>query len=216
MIKYSFDDRMNPAPTNPAMVRSDSSSNSIGSSSKSLSGQTGNSLQAPVENMDLDLHPRLSKYDYCVKWSSNRPVRSHHCSICKICVVRMDHHCSWVSNCVGLYNHKFYLLFLIYTSLLGAFMTLNTAIEYKDNLLGLVFLNGTSDIWNLVGLLSSLMISIITGNLVIYQIQICLLDRTTLEDLTGNYDKNIQPRLANLRKILGESVLLWWVPTKPN
>ena len=50
----------------------------------------------------------------CTYCTTVKPPRTHHCSQCQRCVVRMDHHCVWIGNCVGLHNMKPFLLFLIY------------------------------------------------------------------------------------------------------
>lgn len=49
-----------------------------------------------------------------------KPARSKHCSICKTCIERQDHHCIWINNCVGLHNYGYFVALLLSTaSLLG-------------------------------------------------------------------------------------------------
>ncbi|KAL9938603.1 hypothetical protein V8E36_002322 [Tilletia maclaganii] len=45
-----------------------------------------------------------------------KPERSHHCSVCKTCVVKYDHHCPWINACVGLGNERYFVLFLFWLS----------------------------------------------------------------------------------------------------
>ncbi len=54
---------------------------------------------------------------FCKKCQTKKPDRTHHCSSCRRCVLKMDHHCPWLAACLGLRNYKPFLLFLIYTSL---------------------------------------------------------------------------------------------------
>uniref|UniRef100_A0A1A8K0J8 Palmitoyltransferase n=1 Tax=Nothobranchius kuhntae TaxID=321403 RepID=A0A1A8K0J8_NOTKU len=53
----------------------------------------------------------------CKKCVAPKPPRTHHCSICSICILKMDHHCPWLNNCVGHFNHRYFFSFCLYMTL---------------------------------------------------------------------------------------------------
>lgn len=75
----------------------------------------------------------------CKKCNTFKPERTHHCSICRKCILRKDHHnglnksivnlktyiklLAWINNCVGYHNQRYFLLFIFYflVMLLGNF-----------------------------------------------------------------------------------------------
>ena len=53
----------------------------------------------------------------CINCFVIRPINSHHCSICHKCFIEHDHHCPWLSTCIGLNNHKYFII-LVFVNLI--------------------------------------------------------------------------------------------------
>ncbi|WFD44041.1 protein S-acyltransferase [Malassezia psittaci] len=62
---------------------------------------------------ELASHGMLTGLSFCITCLARRPLRSKHCHMCGVCIPRHDHHCPWIDNCVGLRNHRSFIVMLI-------------------------------------------------------------------------------------------------------
>ncbi|KAI8615651.1 DHHC palmitoyltransferase-domain-containing protein [Chytriomyces sp. MP71] len=74
---------------------------------------------------NVDRANTLYDHDYilfspklCKTCLLDKPARSKHCSLCKHCIAKADHHCAWLNTCVGHANYPHFLRFLAATQLL--------------------------------------------------------------------------------------------------
>uniref|UniRef100_A0A4W3I3P3 Palmitoyltransferase n=1 Tax=Callorhinchus milii TaxID=7868 RepID=A0A4W3I3P3_CALMI len=86
-------------------------------------------LRKAAKDVPLSTRTASGAIRYCDRCQAMKPDRCHHCSACDMCILKMDHHCPWVNNCVGFSNYKFFLLFLAY-SLLYCLFIAATVLQY--------------------------------------------------------------------------------------
>lgn len=70
-----------------------------------------NSSRAMIE--ELLEQRKFDEPNFCVTCMTRRPLRSKHCKQCKRCTAKHDHHCPWVDNCVGINNHRHFVLYVL-------------------------------------------------------------------------------------------------------
>ena len=71
------------------------------------------------------LKGRLYTIKSCYTCLIIRPLGSSHCGKCNRCIEKIDHHCPWLGNCIGINNYKYFYLFLIFMIIYMSFSEFN-------------------------------------------------------------------------------------------
>lgn len=152
-------------------------------------------------NRDVYLQENNLALLRCQTCQVYKPERTHHCSICNKCILKMDHHCPWyvlyyerflslfrVSNCIGFHNYKFYYLFLFFTVLLAAFIVGVSISRLAINNNWNVFEKKRKGLYISVIVLDGLFFMSISGLFLYHGYLICR-NRTTIESTIYGSDK---------------------------
>lgn len=178
------------------------------------------------------------KIRFCFHCKAFKPPRAHHCGDCNKCVYRMDHHCPWVGNCVGLENHKYFILFLIYATIgmihlcvivvcrfIDGICSMSVYYEYEKLLYG-PELSVTDVVFLILNTILTIPVVIAIISLFVYQISNILYNMTSIEgqiystcvkltrrhkieNFKWTYDFGF---MYNLKELLGNSFMEWITP----
>ncbi|KAK4530939.1 hypothetical protein CCYA_CCYA06G1796 [Cyanidiococcus yangmingshanensis] len=119
----------------------------------------------------------------CSRCGCWRPPRTHHCSVCRRCVLHMDHHCIWMNACVGYYNYGSFLSTL-YFLVLGATDTVGTVLYIWMRAPSRSELR--SNIWVLYSFVLALCLGLALFALLAFHAWILSLGLSTIDYLAGH------------------------------
>ncbi|XP_041076704.1 palmitoyltransferase ZDHHC15B-like [Polyodon spathula] len=175
----------------------------------------------------LDIAKRLPVYTraasgavrFCDRCQVIKPDRCHHCSLCELCVLKMDHHCPWVNNCIGFSNYKFFLLFLTYAMVYCLFVA-STVLQYFIKFWAGELPNGHAKFHVLFLFFVAVMFFVSLMFLFGYHCWLVAKNRSTLEAFQyptfhNGPDKNgfNLGFSKNLQQVFGEDRKYWFIPT---
>lgn len=89
-----------------------------------------------IQNEDINTLTKnnLISLKRCFKCYIVRIPGVKHCSKCQGCIIKRDHHCPWMFNCIGQFNQKFFIQYIFYTffGLFEISIVILYYIYYKD------------------------------------------------------------------------------------
>ncbi len=155
---------------------------------------------------------------FCQREKKYKPERTHYCSAMGRNVLKMDHYCPWLANCVGFFNYKYFLLFVTYASVACGWTTISVArllAASSGGFLGQLGALSAAQIFFLTeGLCISSLISLILTPFAGFHWYLMSQNKTTLEycekaHSEASYDQGF---FGNFFSVFGYNPFLWFIP----
>lgn len=161
---------------------------------------------------------------WCRKCVKVKPDRCHHCRVCQRCVLKMDHHCPWINNCVGYYNYKYFYLFITYALIILFWVSATSFLNFLRSVASEDVLDFGSPSFLIVFCwLYCTLFGVALGGFVTFHTYLLLQNFTTIElvEKRGSPTRGKQyvhpwDRGArhNVEECLGTNPFLWMIPTR--
>ncbi|KAL7712650.1 Palmitoyltransferase [Entamoeba marina] len=172
---------------------------------------------------------------YCGQCQQYKSPRTYHCKKCHCCIEKRDHHCPWVGQCVGRYNMKYFMLFLLYcqlTLLFGVIINISSmyiVVTDATQLKGVIPFHVVFILMS-SGLSLALILGLLCGVFILFinYMGVCSENETSMETLEisrllhinkskkqkilaqiPNYDRGV---INNFKEVMGQSYYEWLMP----
>mmetsp|Transcript_23686 Transcript_23686/g.42893 ORF Transcript_23686/g.42893 Transcript_23686/m.42893 type:complete len:292 (-) Transcript_23686:42-917(-) len=168
-------------------------------------------LYANEEN-DFRLTPLPGKPSWCKKCRHERPERAHHCSTCGVCILRMDHHCPWIVNCIGWRNHKYFLLMTWWTFF--ACLAFLWALFHSGSFKNVSMEVAVMSFGAVVAVMAVVVFLLLSGFIFVLSLHAGMRNYTSLEhQFSGGHNPYCHASsLRNLEQIMGPLDVRWLFP----
>lgn len=146
---------------------------------------------------------------WCAECCAERPERAHHCSELGVCVLRMDHYCLWVGNCVGWRNHKFFIL-MNWWSFWACTVWLATIQEPGAPQAVDSFMNSGGHAGVAIGAFLAMIFWTVTGGMFLYAMSQAAKNLSTVEEMLPGSNPYQLGTAENLKQLMGP--VSWRLP----